>query len=90
MKILTMKLLNGLSQNRIILLIFLFFAIHSIINIALLIPKRSITWDFAHYYLASKVLSEGKNVYQTDLVPLYAQNGFILEGNPKPIKFIGD
>ena len=75
-----MKLLNGLSQNRLIVVFILFLAMYSIINIAFSIPKRSITWDFAHYYLASKVFLEGKNIYQTDLAPLYAQNGFILEG----------
>ena len=64
------------------------------IRIAWVLPQRANRNDFAHYYLSSRLLLEGKNPYSTPLEPLYAKYGFVLDGaltevrTPNPPAFL--
>ena len=51
-------------------------ALLSVIQMALVLPESAVSNDFAHYYLSSHLLLEGKNPYTTPLEPLYRQYGF--------------
>ncbi len=49
----------------------------SLMRLAVMLPQRAKDLDYSHYYLATRLLLEGKSVYTTSLVPLYAQYGFV-------------
>ena len=87
MKILTMKLLYGLSQNPIILSFALFLAIHSISNIGLIIPKRSITGILRITFLLRKYSWMGKRY--TRLIYLHYIQKMVLFLGGGPSKVIG-
>lgn len=48
-------------------------------KIASILPERSQTNDFAHYYLGSRLVWAGANPYATPLEPLCRQFGFMFE-----------
>jgi hypothetical protein len=54
-------------------------AILAIWRIAVVLPVRARTYDFAHYYTASHLLWEGRTPYQDTLEPLMQQSGFIID-----------
>jgi hypothetical protein len=45
-------------------------------KLAAVLPASARQNDFAHYYVSSQLLSEGRNPYTASLAPLYAQHGF--------------
>lgn len=52
------------------------FLVVGIGRLALAIPERANTNDFAHFYASSRLLIEGQPVYQVPLEPLFAKYGF--------------
>ncbi len=65
-----------------------------LIKLAVMLPSRANDLDFSHYYLASRLLLEGKSVYSTSLAPLYRQYGFVpfqdlsMETNSPPLLWL--
>ncbi len=61
-------------------------AVLSIVRIAVMLPPRARELDFSHYYIAGRLLLEGKRPYSTSLVPLYEPYGFTthIDDNTSP------
>lgn len=51
-------------------------ALFGVVHVALVLPSRAIRNDFAHYYISSRLLLSGADVYSTPLEPEYARWGF--------------
>jgi hypothetical protein len=51
-------------------------AILGIVHVALVLPSRAVSNDFAHYYISSRLLLTGADVYSTPLEPEYDRWGF--------------
>lgn len=64
------------------------------VRIAATLPLRMGSNDFAHYYLGSRLVWEGRNPYTTPLEPLYAARGWSYEPavnvptNPPPLQWL--
>jgi hypothetical protein len=52
------------------------FALFGIVHIARVLPSRVDRNDFAHYYVSSRLLLAGADVYSTSLEPEYGRWGF--------------
>jgi hypothetical protein len=73
--------LQGVARSRLLDAGFALIALLSVLQLARSLPPNAVRNDFAHYYLSSRLLWEGGNVYQTPLQPLYAAAGFQFEGD---------
>lgn len=65
------------AQNRLLDVGAAAIALMSIARIAWVQPKSARMSDFAHYYLASKLLWQGQSPYTVSLASLYESNGFV-------------
>jgi len=54
----------------------LVLALFGVWHVARVLPSRAIGNDFAHYYISSRLLLSGADVYSTPLEPEYARWGF--------------
>jgi hypothetical protein len=68
---------SRLAQNRLLDAGALVIAALAAVKIAVVLPKQSREYDFAHYYVWSRLLIEGRDPYLTRADPLYAQYGFL-------------
>jgi hypothetical protein len=51
-------------------------ALFGVAHVARVLPSRAISNDFAHYYISSRLLLTGRDVYTTPLPPEYERWGF--------------
>jgi hypothetical protein len=51
-------------------------ALFGVVHVALVLPLRAVSNDFAHYYISSRLLLAGADVYSTPLEPEYERWGF--------------
>jgi hypothetical protein len=51
-------------------------AVFGVVHIARVLPSRAVSNDFAHYYISSRLLLTGADVYSTPLEPEYDRWGF--------------
>lgn len=51
-------------------------ALFGVVHVARVLPSRAISNDFAHYYISSRLLLAGAEVYSTPLQPQYERWGF--------------
>jgi hypothetical protein len=83
-----------LGQNRLLDVGALIIAVLAVVKIAVVLPKQVKEYDFAHYYVWSRLLVEGKDPYLTPAEPLYAQYGFVFykvrptATNPPPLLWL--
>jgi hypothetical protein len=83
-----------LAQNRLLDVGAALIALISVVHIIGLLPAGARRNDFAHYYLSSRLLAEGRNPYTTRLEPFYREYGFEYhEGvptatNPPPLLWL--
>lgn len=70
------------------------FIVMAVLRIIVMLPSHARQNDFAHYYLSSRLLIEGKDSYRTRLQPLYDEFGFSFDDripnatNPPPLLWI--
>ncbi len=74
-----MNWLRRLGQNRLLDVGVLVLAVLLLIKLAAALPARMRANDFAHYYLGSRLVLEGRDPYTTPLASLYAEHGFVYE-----------
>lgn len=74
-----------LGRSRLLDVVATVIAAFSVARIALVLPARSSADDFAHYYIASRLLLQGTNPYGESLTPLYAQYGFMVDDPALPV-----
>ena len=68
---------RGLGQNRLLDAGALVIAMVAAVKIAVVLPQQVKEYDFAHYYVWSRLLIEGGDPYLDRAEPLYAQYGFV-------------
>lgn len=68
---------NRRAWNRLLEVGAWVIALMCVWRIAAFLPSRSYQYDFAHYYVSSRLLLQGENPYTTSLAPLSAQYGFV-------------
>jgi hypothetical protein len=51
-------------------------ALFGVVHVARVLPSRAVSNDFAHYYISSRLLLTGADVYSTPLEPEYDRWGF--------------
>src|SRR5450432_2484004 len=51
-------------------------ALFGVVRIARVLPSRADGNDFAHYYISSRLLLAGRDLYSTPLAPEYQRWGF--------------
>ncbi|HUJ71215.1 MAG TPA: glycosyltransferase family 87 protein [Verrucomicrobiae bacterium] len=51
-------------------------ALFGVVHVARVLPSRAISNDFAHYYISSRLLLTGADVYSTPMKPEYERWGF--------------
>jgi hypothetical protein len=67
--------LKNLYKSKIWEAVVIILALFSIYSLLIILPYRTNENDFAHYYVSSRLLLEGKNPYSTPMKPLYDQYG---------------
>ncbi len=69
----------GWTQNRLLDLAAAVLAVVGVARLAVVLPARATQNDFAHYYVTSRLVLEGRNPYGVSLAPLYAAHGFVYQ-----------
>lgn len=67
------------TQNRLLDFATVLFAVVGVARLALVLPARATQNDFAHYYVTSHLVLEGRNPYGVPLAPLYAARGLVYQ-----------
>jgi len=89
-----MTWLRRLAQNRLLDAGALLIAVLAAVKIAVVLPKQVVEYDFAHYYVWSRLLIEGDNPYLARAEPLYVRYGFVsykdrpTATNPPPLLWL--
>jgi hypothetical protein len=63
-------------RNRTLDALALALALFGVVHVARKLPSRAVADDFAHYYISSRLLLTGGDVYSTPLPPEYQRWGF--------------
>ena len=82
------------AKNRLLDIGMGFIALLALGHLALALPGRVFEWDFAHYYVSSRMLLEGRDPYDLALEPESRQQGFVTSDvipratNPPPLLWL--
>ena len=82
-----------LARHRLLEFAVVALALASVARLAWVLPSRATENDFAHYYVTSRMVWEGKNPYVAPLAPEYARYGLVFEKevgtatNPPPLQW---
>jgi hypothetical protein len=68
---------SRLNQNKCIAALMILLGGIGIFRIAIVLPSRIITNDFAHYYISSRMIAEGISPYRSEIKPEYDRLGFV-------------
>src|SRR5471032_705075 len=85
---------RGVAKNRLLDIGMGFIALLALGHLALALPGRVFEWDFAHYYVSSRMLLEGQDPYGVALEPESRQQGFVTSEvipratNPPPLLWL--
>ncbi len=83
-----------LARNRLLDVGMGLIALLAIGRLAVILPGRVFEWDFAHYYVSSRALLEGKNPYEIPLEDQSHEQGFVTSvaipraTNPPPLLWL--
>jgi hypothetical protein len=71
-----MNSLRRLAQNRLLDVGAIIIAVLGVVKIAVVLPRQVAEYDFAHYYIWSRMMLEGANPYAQSATPWLEKYGF--------------